>query len=149
MYKGLSQMLGMSIAPTGDTFGDQLATLKDQWGNHDFFFVHYKPTDSAGEDGNFTEKVNALENLDQQLPEILDLDPDVLVVAGDHSTPSVLARHSWHPVPFLIHSAMNQSGETEKFTEREARKGALGTIQATDLMALALAHSGKLEKFGA
>jgi len=149
MYKGLSQMLGMSVAPTGDTFADQLDTLEDQWENHDFFFVHYKPTDSAGEDGNFTEKVNALESLDQELPKILQLDPDVLVVAGDHSTPSVMAGHSWHPVPFVISSAMNQNGETEKFTEREAKKGALGTIQATDLMPLALAHSGKLEKFGA
>ena len=83
------------------------------------------------------------------IPTILGLDPDVLVIAGDHSTPSVLAGHSWHPVPFVIRSSTSESGQTEKFTEREARKGALGTIQATDLMALALAHSGKLDKFGA
>lgn len=149
MYRGLSQMLGMKIIPTGDTISDQLVTLKDNWDNHDFFFVHYKPTDAAGEDGNFTEKVSALENLDKEIPTILGLDPDVLVIAGDHSTPSVLAGHSWHPVPFVIRSSTSESGQTEKFTEREARKGALGTIQATDLMALALAHSGKLDKFGA
>jgi 2,3-bisphosphoglycerate-independent phosphoglycerate mutase len=142
-------MLGMKIIPTGDTITDQLVTLKDNWDNHDFFFVHYKPTDAAGEDGNFTEKVSALENLDKEIPTILGLDPDVLVIAGDHSTPSVLAGHSWHPVPFVIRSSTSESGQTEKFTEREARKGALGTIQATDLMPLALAHSGKLDKFGA
>ena len=149
MYRGLSQMLGMEIIPTGDTINDQLITLENNWDNHDFFFFHYKPTDSAGEDGNFTEKVNALENLDKEIPRILRLEPDVLVIAGDHSTPSVLAGHSWHPVPFVIRSSTSESGQTEKFTEREARKGALGTIQATDLMALTLAHSGKLDKFGA
>lgn len=149
MYRGLAELLGMHIEQTGEDMESEIQTLKDIWDKHDFFFIHYKPTDGKGEDGDFPGKVKALEELDKLIPLLLDLDPDVMVIAGDHSTPSVLSGHSWHPVPFIIKSDISQSGDTEKFTEQESRKGALGTIKATDLMSIALAHAGKLNKFGA
>lgn len=149
MYRGLSKLLGMDVVPTGETIEDEFATLRQTWDDHDFFFVHYKPTDSAGEDGDFDRKVQAIERLDQALPALLDMNPDVLVVAGDHSTPSALAGHSWHPVPLMIRSPWIRRGYTEAFTERECARGALGTIAATDVMPLALANARKLDKFGA
>ncbi|MCY4575788.1 MAG: 2,3-bisphosphoglycerate-independent phosphoglycerate mutase [Chloroflexi bacterium] len=149
MYRGLAELVGMNVVETGDTIEDQIRTTRDIWNNHDFFFVHYKYTDSAGEDGDYDAKVAAIERLDNALPALLDLDPDVLVVAGDHSTPSAMAAHSWHPVPVMIRSRHVTAGFAEAFTERECAKGMLGTMAATDIMPLALANAGKLDKFGA
>ena len=149
MYRGLAKLVGMNVVETGDTIEDQIQTARDIWNDHDFFFLHYKYTDSAGEDGDYDAKVEAIERLDRALPALLDLDPDVLVVAGDHSTPTAMAAHSWHPVPLMIRSRQINAGYSETFTERECAKGMLGTIPATDIMPLALANAGKLDKFGA
>ena len=103
MYRGLATLAGMQALPAGSSFSDQIASLRLHWAQHDFFFIHYKFTDSAGEDGDFAAKVQRLEELDAQIPALLDLHPDVLMITGDHSTPAVMAAHSWHPVPFLLH----------------------------------------------
>ena len=148
MYRGLASLAGMRVLPTGDSFDDELDTLADNWAGHDYFFLHYKPADAAGEDGDFDAKVAALEDLDARVPRILDLGPDVLVVAGDHSTPAVLGAHSWHPVPFLVGSALTRGDGVEAFTERACATGSIGRIAATHAMMLALAHAGKLRKYG-
>ena len=114
-----------------------------------FFFIHYKPADAAAEDGDFDAKVLALEELDRYIPRLLELEPDVLMLVGDHSTPSIMAAHSWHPVPFLLRSQWTRGEGVEAFNERTCAQGSLGTIGAVNVMPLALAHSGKLTKFGA
>ncbi len=149
MYRGLAKLVGMNVIQTGDTIDQQIETVRERWHSHDFFFLHYKYTDSAGEDGDYDAKVAAIERLDRALPALLDLDPDVLIVAGDHSTPTAMAAHSWHPVPVMIRSRHITAGFAEAFTERECAKGMLGTMAATDIMPLALANAGKLDKFGA
>ena len=148
MYRGLASLAGMRVLTTGDGFDDEIDTLAGNWANHDYFFLHYKPADAAGEDGDFDAKVAALEALDARVPRILDLDPDVLVVAGDHSTPAVLGAHSWHPVPFLVGAALTRGDGIEQFTERACAAGSIGRIPATHAMLLALAHAGKLRKYG-
>ena len=148
MYRGLAQILGMKVILTGETFDDELSTLEICFGDHDFFFLHYKPADAAGEDGNFEAKVAALEELDRRIPRLLDLDIDTLVVAGDHSTPAVLARHSWHPVPLLVHAPHTLGDGVESFTERACRTGSIGSVPASAVMMLALANADKLTRFG-
>lgn len=148
MYRGLTQLLGMQVLPTGSTFGEEVETLAAQFSAHDFFYLHYKPADAAGEDGDFEGKVRALEQLDAFIPRIRELKPDVLVVAGDHATPALLAAHSWHPVPLLVHSRWTKGQGSAAFNERACRQGALGTLPATQVMLLALAHAGKLTKYG-
>ena len=147
-YRGLARVVGMKVIQTGQTFEDELATLSEQYEDHDFFYLHYKPADAAGEDGSFEAKVKTLEDLDACIPRILDLNPDVLVVAGDHSTPAVLAAHSWHPVPVLIHSRNTLGDGVEAFNERACARGSLGTFQAEYLMLQALSYAGKLAKYG-
>ena len=148
MYRGLASVANMRIIPTGMTFGDEVETLHANWDAHDFFFLHYKPADAAGEDGDFDGKVKCLEELDKHIPRILELEPDVLMVAGDHATPAIMASHSWHPVPFMLHSQLTLGEGVDGFNERACAQGSLGRIPAETIMLLALSHSGKLGKFG-
>ena len=148
MYRGLATIAGMTVIPTGKTFADELETLHQHYGDHDFFYIHYKPADAAGEDGNFDAKVKALEELDTHIPRLRELKADVVVIAGDHSTPAIMASHSWHPVPLLVHSRWTLGEGMESFSERSFAGGSLGTLPATQIMLLALAHAGKLAKFG-
>ena len=149
MYRGLASLVGMRVIPTGADFDAELDTLEATIADHDFAFLHYKPADAAGEDGDFGAKVRAIEELDRRIPRVLALGADVLAIAGDHSTPSVLAAHSWHPVPALIYSQWTGGDGSAAFSEREFRTGSLGTQPATALMLQLMAHSGKLDKFGA
>lgn len=149
MYRGLAKLAGMTPLVGGADIHEEFATVKERWDDFDFFFVHYKKTDSAGEDGDFERKAAAIEELDQALPELLELGPDVVMIAGDHSTPATMASHSWHPVPFLLWGPNVRVDGSDEFNEVQCQRGGLGTFPATEVMPLALAHAGRLTKFGA
>ena len=149
MYKGLARLVGMDILDAGATLTDQIETLKKVWTNYDFFFMHYKYTDSTGEDGNFDEKVKKIEALDLEIPKIRALNPDVLIVTGDHSTPSKLKSHSWHPVPTLLWAKTVRPDGVVEFGECHCLRGGLGQFKAKYLMSQAMAHAGRLGKYGA
>ena len=149
MYRGLAKLVGMRIADAGKTLGDQISALWREWSQGDFFFIHFKYTDSTGEDGNFEAKVKRIEELDRVIPDILALGPDVIIVTGDHSTPSLLRTHSWHPVPTVLVSKFCRTDAATEFGEAECSRGALGHFLAKDLLPIALAHAGRLSKFGA
>ena len=149
MYRGLARLVGMDVIPTGQGFDAELDTLAGHFEQHDFAFIHYKSTDAAGEDGDFEAKVRAIEFLDSRIPRLREMGPDVLAIAGDHSTPAIMAAHSWHPVPMLINSELTTGVGSGAFNERACAAGPLGTQPATSLMLQLLAHAGKLKKFGA
>ena len=150
MYRGLAKLVGMQVLPTGPAFTDEVETLRAGWGAYDFFFIHYKPADSAGEDGDFQAKIRALEQVDTYIDALHDLQADVFIVAGDHSTPAVVAGHSWHPVPFMLHGKRHlRADSTEGFNERACLRGALGTFPAKEVLSLAMADAGRLTKYGA
>ena len=148
MYRGLATVAGMKVISTGRTFANEVETLEQSFYQHDFFFIHYKPADAAGEDGDFDAKVKCLEDLDTFIPRLRELGADVLMVAGDHATPAIMASHSWHPVPFLLHSPLTGGEGISAFNEKACGQGSIGRIPATQIMLLALAHAGKLAKFG-
>lgn len=149
MYAGISRILGMEVADLQDSYEDEIALVERRFGEFDFLFVHYKKTDSAGEDGDFDRKVAAIEEVDGYLPRIADLEPDVICVTGDHSTPSQMKSHSWHPVPFLMWGPLVQVDSVGKFDEEATRSGAFGHVLGRELMPLMLAAAGRLTKFGA
>ncbi|MBI4494839.1 MAG: 2,3-bisphosphoglycerate-independent phosphoglycerate mutase [Chloroflexi bacterium] len=149
MYRGLARLVGMELLPTGKTMRDQIETVRQHWSEFDFFFVHFKYTDSAGEDGDFARKVRMIEEVDGYIPDLLALGADVFAITGDHSTPAVLKAHSWHPVPFMLHSRWVLPDEAERFTERHARRGSLGHFHMSQAMVLLLANALKLLKYGA
>jgi 2,3-bisphosphoglycerate-independent phosphoglycerate mutase len=149
MYRGLARAVGMEVLETGPVIEDEMDTLKKNYDSYDFFFIHIKETDARGEDGNFDAKVKALEHVDRILPEITGLNPDVIIVAGDHSTPAMIKGHSWHSVPVLIYSKWCRPDNVIQFTESACIYGGLGRISATDIMPLAMANALKLNKYGA
>jgi 2,3-bisphosphoglycerate-independent phosphoglycerate mutase len=149
MYRGVAQLAGMKVLGTPGTFEEEIRLLETKFSEHDFFFVHFKGTDTAGHSGNFDEKVRQLEIVDAALPRFEALHPEVLIVTGDHSTPCIHKEHSWHPVPTLIRSPLALYRKDARFTERSLMTGDLGVFRATDLLPLALAHASRLQKFGA
>ncbi|MBN1636616.1 MAG: 2,3-bisphosphoglycerate-independent phosphoglycerate mutase [Deltaproteobacteria bacterium] len=149
MYKGISRLVGMEVLDAGDSIASELHTLQANWGKYDFFFFHVKKTDSAGEDGNFAEKVKVIEETDRIIPGIVDLQPDVLIITGDHSTPSSLKAHSWHELPILLYADNIRPDTLRVFGERSCMQGGLGHMRHIDIMPLAMAHADKLAKYGA
>jgi 2,3-bisphosphoglycerate-independent phosphoglycerate mutase len=149
MYKGLARLVGMTLVGQAQTLSEQIDELARCWNDYDFFFLHFKYTDSTGEDGAFAEKVKRIEELDAALPRIEALRPDVLVVTGDHSTPSRLKSHSWHPVPTLLVADTCRPDGLGGFSERECLRGGFGIFPARHLMLLAMAHAQRFGKYGA
>lgn len=149
MYRGVSRLLGMDIAAPAETDAGSIDVLGDQLADHDFAFVHFKYPDSRGEDGDFDAKVAAIEAVDALVPAVEALEPDVIVVTGDHSTPATMRAHSWHPVPVMIASDWCRTSDADGFGERSCARGELGIFEMKHLMSLALAHARRLAKFGA
>lgn len=149
MYKGLARLVGMEIVGKAQTLSEQIDVLAENWQKYDFFFLHFKYTDSTGEDGNFDAKVQRIEELDEIVPRISALSPTVFIVTGDHSTPSYLKNHSWHSVPTLLVSNCCRPDGSTGFSESQSIRGGLGQFEAKHLMTLALANAGRLGKYGA
>ena len=149
MYRGIAKLIGMHAPELSGDVQREIDFLKEIYETYDFFFLHVKKVDSFGEDGDFDGKCRRIEEFDELLPQLTALNPDVLVITGDHSTPSLLKGHSWHPVPVLLKSPYVFGGLCNSFSERECTKGELGTFSTVSLMPLVLAHAGRLKKFGA
>jgi 2,3-bisphosphoglycerate-independent phosphoglycerate mutase len=149
MYRGIGRLVGMDVVGPPATIDEQLVLLKEHWDDYDLFFFHHKPSDSAGEDGNFDGKVAAIEALDAVVPQLMAMGPDVIAVTGDHATPSQMAAHSWHPVPVLVHGDRVGRDQITKFGERYCLQGALGRRPARELMPIMLNVAGRLAKYGA
>ena len=149
MYKGLAQLVGMKLVGKAQTLDEQIDELAKCWNDYDFFFLHFKYTDSTGEDGAFDQKVKRIEELDRVIPRIEALKPDVLIVTGDHSTPSRLKSHSWHPVPTLLAADTCRPDGLSRFSERDCLRGGFGIFPAKHLMLLAMAHAQRFGKYGA
>lgn len=149
MYRGISRLVGMEVLADVSNWEEEFKALEENFANYDFFFLHIKETDSRGEDGDFAGKVAVIEQIDRFIPRVRALQPDVLVITGDHSTPAKLRNHSWHPLPVLLYSPWALVDQVKKFDELSCREGALGKIPSLSLMPLALAHARRLKKFGA
>ncbi len=149
MYRGVASLAGMDLFVPGDTPAEAFAMAQREWATHDYLFIHIKGTDMAGEDGDFAGKVAVIEAVDAALPALLALQPDVLCITGDHSTPVPMKGHSWHPVPALVRSAVCFADGYPRFHEKACRAGSLGDLASKDLIAVLLANAGRLDKYGA
>lgn len=149
LYRGVASACGMEVIPCEKRFAEIVPTVAENWDRFDYFFIHVKQTDQAGEDGDLAAKVAVLEEVDAALPQLLELGPDVVAITGDHSTPAPMKAHSWHPIPLLLYSDRCFVDDSTEFTEGAATTGHLGTIRSKELIALMLANAGRLAKYGA
>ncbi len=149
MYRAVARLVGMDLVDAGDSFDEKVDALERAWYDYDYFYVHHKPGDSAGEDGDFDRKVETIEEVDRSIPRLRALGPDVLAVTGDHSTPSLMKSHSWHPLPLILESKLERRDTVSSFGETACASGALGTFESRELMAVMLANALRLEKYGA
>jgi 2,3-bisphosphoglycerate-independent phosphoglycerate mutase len=150
MYRGVAKLVGMEALEAMDDVGMEFQTVRERWDDFDFFFLHIKGIDSAAEDGDFERKVALIEEVDAYIPELLNLNPDAFIVTGDHSTPSTLGSHSWHPVPVVLWSKHCRPDDVKQFGERACIHGGLGPrLHAVDLLPIAMANAQRLKKFGA
>ena len=149
MYRGLARLVGMEVADVGPTIEDIFLTAEKIYADFNFFYLHVKKPDEAGEDGCYEEKIRAISEADAFIPRLLALEPDVLAVTSDHSTPCLLKSHSWHPNPFLLHARTAQHDRVSVFSEIACVSGYLGRFPALHVMTLLLAHAEKLKKYGA
>ncbi len=150
MYRGVARLVGMTVLDVGgESVADEFAALERHWRDFDFFYLHVKQTDTAGESGDFWRKVRAIEEVDAQMPRLMALEPDVVIVSGDHSSPAALRSHSWHPVPTLLYSRRARADGIAQFGERACARGSLGVLPATHIMPIALANAGRIAKYGA
>jgi 2,3-bisphosphoglycerate-independent phosphoglycerate mutase len=149
-YRGIAKLVGMQVLPVeGSTFADEFTTLEKNWNEFDFFYLHIKNTDLAGEDGDFERKVKIIEEVDSLVPRLIALNPDVIIVSGDHSTPAALKGHSWHPVPTMVYGKYVRADGIAEFGERACGRGSLGVLPAKHIMPMALANAQRLAKYSA
>ncbi len=149
MYRGLAKLVGMNVLPPPDDIVKAVSMLGENFKEYDYFFIHFKETDSSGEDGDFSRKVKAIEKVDAVIPSIMNLKPDVFIVTSDHSTPAVMKSHSWHPVPFMLYSKYCRADGVKQFSEKSCLAGGLGRFPSVEIMTLAMANALKLTKYGA
>ena len=148
-YRGIAKLVGMQVLPVeGGMVADEFTALEKYWNEFDFFYLHVKNTDIAGEDGDFARKVSVIEEVDGLMPRLMALRPDVVIVSGDHSTPAVLKGHSWHPVPMLMYGKYVRADGIAELGERACLRGSLGMLPAQYIMPIALANAGRLAKYG-
>ena len=149
MYRGVARLLGIPVVSQPTTAIDVCTEAGKAMQDHTFVFAHFKYTDKTGEDGDLDGKIQRIEEMDAALPTLLAANPDVLIITGDHSTPPSLKAHSWHPIPVLMHAPHIRGGQSAHFDEISCRGGEIGTIPSKEILPLAMAHAGKLEKYGA
>jgi 2,3-bisphosphoglycerate-independent phosphoglycerate mutase len=97
--------------------------------DHNFLFIHVEAPDEAGHMGNATEKVKAIEAIDElvigKLFEGLAQYGDWrLLVMPDHPTPCALKTHTSEAVPFAVVSSaelQKPKGQSRRYTEADAR----------------------------
>ena len=152
VYRGIATLAGMAVLngglQPGEEFGREADILAANYDNYDFFYVHYKLPDEKGEDSDFEGKVEAIHCFDRHWNRLLKPGFDVVVVTGDHATPSLLGTHSHHSVPLAIRSNVIEGYDrAEEFTEPACLRGARGFIDGPELMAIVLGNAGKLKKF--
>jgi 2,3-bisphosphoglycerate-independent phosphoglycerate mutase len=142
LYKGIGAFTGMDVIqvagatglPNTDIAAKFRAGLAALKGAYDFAFVHVKATDTFGEDGDFTGKMNFINRIDEAAALLLDA-PHLLAVTADHSTPCALKRHSGDPVPLMmVGDGLVRTDEVATYGERSCARGGMGRLTGLQVM---------------
>ena len=101
-------------------------------------YVHLKGPDEFGHDGDSKGKMRNIEDIDRRffgtLLDNIDTAKVVVIISADHSTPCIMKGHSDDPVPLLISGDIITNDDTQRYTEIEAKKGAIGLIEGAQVV---------------
>lgn len=148
-YKGFAQLLGMKTICTGVKLNDQISAIEDNWDEFDFFYFHVSEILHASQEGSQDSKIKIIEEIDSLIPRIVNLQPDVVVITSDHSSPASFEGNSWHPCPTMVWSPGRLLiDRAVRFDEVECTIGALGHRPSGEIMPLALACAMRLHQLG-
>lgn len=143
LYKGIGAMLGMDLIEVKGATGmantnveAKFSATKKALKDYNFVFVHVKPTDIYGENGDCKGKKEFIEKIDKAIKVLSDVDA-MLVLTADHSTPCKNKDHSADPVPLLVINSSKKPDNME-FGEANSKKGSLGELEGKDFMTVIL-----------
>tara|TARA_Y100000034_G_scaffold136734_1_gene215316 strand:+ start:2390 stop:3637 length:1248 start_codon:yes stop_codon:yes gene_type:complete len=100
--------------------------LKKYKDKKDYFYIHFKETDTAGHDNKPHEKVKMIEMIDSGFFGFLRKymgNGGKLVVTADHTTSCRKKAHTADPVPVLIYGKDVKENKGKRFTEKQGLKG--------------------------
>ena len=140
LYKGLGAIAGMDLIQVKGATGlpntdvkAKIEAAKKAIKKYDFVFVHIKPADIYGENGDYKGKKEFIEKIDKAIDD-LDKVNATIVITADHSTPCCCKDHSGDPAPLLIYKRDIKADNLAKFSEKECKKGSLGIVYGKDFM---------------
>lgn len=136
LLKGIAISAGLKLyeveGATGGVvtnfLGKGETALKALLDGNDFVYVHIEAPDESGHQGNIKAKINAIEQIDQNIVGTLfngltkAKEDFAIMVLPDHPTPIATKTHAKEPVPFMIYSSTNDLGANESYSEKDAEK---------------------------
>ncbi|MFB6470556.1 MAG: 2,3-bisphosphoglycerate-independent phosphoglycerate mutase [Vulcanisaeta sp. AZ3] len=157
LIRGIGRALGMEVINVDNYIGSKdddfnaafhaaALALKD----HDFVFLHVKPTDSMSHDGDARGKVSIVERVDAGFRRFVEEAPSdtYIFLTCDHATPVVVRDHTGDPVPFMVWGPDVMRDDVTRFSERDCAKGFWGVLRGLDVMNIITNYLGTQEKFG-
>jgi len=137
---GISNILKMRTYNAGGLtdYEEKASVAAQAMETENAIYVHLKGPDEFGHDGDAIGKMKNIEEIDKRffgtLLDHIDVSKVAVMISADHSTPSIHKGHSADPVPVLISGDMITNDDTQRFTETEAKKGAIGLIEGVQVV---------------
>ena len=137
---GISNILKMRTYNAGGLtdYEEKASVAAQAMETENAIYVHLKGPDEFGHDGDAIGKMKNIEEIDKRffgtLLDHIDVSKVAVMISADHSTPSIHKGHSADPVPVLISGDMITNDDTQRFTEAEAKKGAIGLIEGAQVV---------------
>ena len=141
---GISNILKMRTYNAGGLtdYEEKASVAAQAMETENAIYVHLKGPDEFGHDGDAIGKMKNIEEIDKRffgtLLDQIDVSKIAVMISADHSTPCIYKGHSDDPVPLLISGDMIANDDAQRFTEAEAKKGAIGLIEGAQVVKTAI-----------
>ena len=95
---------------------------------YDFAYVHVEAPDEMGHQGSLTNKIKAIEYLDEKVIRVVAEQMEKagaeyrMLIMPDHPTPIACRTHTSNPVPYLLYDSRTTFKKEQSYNESEAEK---------------------------
>lgn len=107
---------------------------------YDFVYIHVEAPDEMGHQGSMTDKIKAIENIDEQIigpvtETLTGLGVDFrMLVLPDHPTPIRVRTHTGNPIPYMLYDSTKTYAGASVYTEESAQKSGVMREEGYRLM---------------